>query len=114
MSFQVPTSVLPVEGAQVREQPGVGEKGNYISTLQVIQQSFPEEIRCGAYLGEEAEMAKVVDEVLKANKRYVAKFGDKGQLPLPPARRFAILTCMDARRADPGSLDEWTMNDPFK
>jgi carbonic anhydrase len=42
-------------------------------------------------------MAKVVDEVLKANKRYAAKFGDKGQLPLPPARRFAILTCMDAR-----------------
>src|SRR5262247_677147 len=42
-------------------------------------------------------MAKVVDEVLKAKKRYVAKFGDKGQLPLPPGRRFAILTCMDAR-----------------
>jgi hypothetical protein len=78
MSFQVPISVLPVEGAQLREQPGVGEKGNYISTLQVIQQNFPEEIRRGSYLGEEAEMAKVVDEVLKANKRYLAKFGDKG------------------------------------
>ena len=24
-------------------------------------------------------------------------FGDKGSLALPPARRFAILTCMDAR-----------------
>ena len=42
-------------------------------------------------------MAKVVDEVLKANQRYANSFGDKGQLPLPPARRFAILTCMDAR-----------------
>jgi carbonic anhydrase len=42
-------------------------------------------------------MAKLVDEVLKANKRYAASFGDKGKLPLPPARRFAILTCMDAR-----------------
>ena len=39
----------------------------------------------------------VLKEVLKANEQYVADFGDKGKLPLPPARRFAILTCMDAR-----------------
>lgn len=39
----------------------------------------------------------VLPEVLAANKQYVADFGDKGQLPLPPGRRFAILTCMDAR-----------------
>jgi carbonic anhydrase len=37
------------------------------------------------------------DEVLEANDRYAASFGDKGQLALPPARQFAILTCMDAR-----------------
>ena len=42
-------------------------------------------------------MSKVLDEVLAANARYVADFGGKGQLALPPARRFAILTCMDAR-----------------
>jgi carbonic anhydrase len=42
-------------------------------------------------------MSKVVDEVLTANQKYVATFGDKGKLPLPPARHFAILTCMDAR-----------------
>jgi carbonic anhydrase len=36
-------------------------------------------------------------EVLKANEEYAASFGDKGQLALPPARGFAILTCMDAR-----------------
>jgi carbonic anhydrase len=42
-------------------------------------------------------MTKVLDEVLKANGAYAAAFGDKGKLPLPPARRFAILTCMDAR-----------------
>jgi len=36
-------------------------------------------------------------EVAVANARYVAGFGDKGQLALPPARGFAILTCMDAR-----------------
>ena len=28
---------------------------------------------------------------------YVAEFGDKDDLPMPPGRRFAILTCMDAR-----------------
>jgi len=37
------------------------------------------------------------DEVLEANDRYAASFGDRGQLALPPARQFAILTCMDAR-----------------
>ncbi|MBX9962649.1 MAG: carbonic anhydrase [Burkholderiales bacterium] len=42
-------------------------------------------------------MSSVLDEVLKANERYAADFGDRGKLPLPPARRFAILTCMDAR-----------------
>ena len=42
-------------------------------------------------------MSKVVDEVLAANAKYVSAFGDKGKLPLPPARHFAILTCMDAR-----------------
>jgi carbonic anhydrase len=39
----------------------------------------------------------VLQEVLKANEAYAAAFGAKSQLALPPARRFAILTCMDAR-----------------
>ena len=39
----------------------------------------------------------VLDEVLAANDAYASDFGAKGQLALPPARRFAILTCMDAR-----------------
>ncbi len=42
-------------------------------------------------------MTQILDEVLSANKAYVADFGTKGELPLPPARGFAILTCMDAR-----------------
>jgi carbonic anhydrase len=37
------------------------------------------------------------DEVIEANKSYAASFGAKGDLALPPARHFAILTCMDAR-----------------
>jgi carbonic anhydrase len=39
----------------------------------------------------------VVDELIAANKEYAENFGAKGELALPPARRFAILTCMDAR-----------------
>lgn len=42
-------------------------------------------------------MSKIHDEVLAANKVYSADFGDKAKLPMPPGRRFAILTCMDAR-----------------
>jgi carbonic anhydrase len=37
------------------------------------------------------------DAVVSANKIYASNFGDKGKLALPPARHFAILTCMDAR-----------------
>ncbi len=41
-------------------------------------------------------MSKVLNEVLLANRGYVAGF-DKADLPMPPGRHFAILTCMDAR-----------------
>lgn len=42
-------------------------------------------------------MSTVVNEVLTANQRYASNFGNKGSLPMPPGRHFAILTCMDAR-----------------
>ena len=42
-------------------------------------------------------MSNVLQEVLAANQRYAAEFGDKSKLAMPPARHFAILTCMDAR-----------------
>ena len=38
----------------------------------------------------------VTDEVLKNNEAYARAF-DKGNLPLPPARKLAVLACMDAR-----------------
>ena len=38
----------------------------------------------------------VRDELLGANDRYAGAF-DKGELGAPPARRFAVVTCMDAR-----------------
>lgn len=42
-------------------------------------------------------MSKILDEVLAANAKYAASFGDRAKLTIPPARHFAILTCMDAR-----------------
>lgn len=39
----------------------------------------------------------ILEEVIAANQAYSKTFGDKSELALPPARRFAILTCMDAR-----------------
>jgi carbonic anhydrase len=39
----------------------------------------------------------VLQEVLNSNKAYADSFGEKANLALPPARQFAILTCMDAR-----------------
>src|SRR5271154_4991644 len=42
-------------------------------------------------------MSKVLNEVLAANEGYSASFGEKADLAMPPARRFAVLTCMDAR-----------------
>jgi len=41
--------------------------------------------------------SSVFREVLSANKEYSSNFGDKSKLTIPPARQFAILTCMDAR-----------------
>ena len=41
-------------------------------------------------------MSKTVSEVLAANNAYASEF-NKGDLPMPPGRHFAILTCMDAR-----------------
>ena len=41
-------------------------------------------------------MSQILDEVIDANRQYAETF-TKGDLAMPPARRFAILTCMDAR-----------------
>jgi carbonic anhydrase len=48
-------------------------------------------------------MSKILEEVLNANRSYAATFGEKAKLPTPPARQFAILTCMDAR-LDPANF----------
>jgi carbonic anhydrase len=38
----------------------------------------------------------VTDEIRSANDRYSQRFS-KGDLPMPPGRQFAVVTCMDAR-----------------
>ena len=42
-------------------------------------------------------MSQILEEVLQANESYVEAFGQLAKLEMPPARKFAILTCMDAR-----------------
>jgi carbonic anhydrase len=42
-------------------------------------------------------MSQILTEVLESNQKYASNFGEKAKLTLPPVRRFAILTCMDAR-----------------
>ncbi|HXN03289.1 MAG TPA: carbonic anhydrase [Candidatus Acidoferrum sp.] len=37
-----------------------------------------------------------IDEALQKNEAYARGF-DKGQLPLPPAKKLAVVACMDAR-----------------
>src|ERR1700733_4949016 len=51
----------------------------------------------GRVVGGPITMSQVLTEVLESNRKYAASFGDKGKLAMPPARAFAILTCMDAR-----------------
>ena len=41
-------------------------------------------------------MTELVDGLLRNNERYAEDF-DKGDLPIPPARKLAVVACMDAR-----------------
>jgi carbonic anhydrase len=45
----------------------------------------------------EHAMSNILSEVLDANAKYASTFGERSKLAMPPARRFAVLTCMDAR-----------------
>ena len=42
-------------------------------------------------------MSKILIEVLFLNKTYAKNFNHKQNLQAPPIKKFAILTCMDAR-----------------
>jgi carbonic anhydrase len=42
-------------------------------------------------------MSQILNDVLESNRKYAANFSEKTKLAMPPARGFAILTCMDAR-----------------
>ena len=57
----------------------------------ITQDLFETQMKGGAI------RSKIVKKALAANDRYAEDFGDKGNLPMLPGRRFAILTCMDAR-----------------
>ncbi len=42
-------------------------------------------------------MSENLSNILDANSKYADSFCEKADLAMPPARKFAILTCMDAR-----------------
>jgi carbonic anhydrase len=42
-------------------------------------------------------MSQTLYDVLTANREYARGFSDQAVLPITPGRKFAILTCMDAR-----------------
>ena len=42
-------------------------------------------------------MSDNINKILAANSQYAENFGEKADLGMPPSRRLAILTCMDAR-----------------
>jgi carbonic anhydrase len=44
----------------------------------------------------------VTDQLIDNNRQYAASF-DKGDLPMPPGRKLAVLACMDAR-LDPNKI----------
>ena len=45
----------------------------------------------------------VTDELLANNEAYVSAF-DKGDLPMPPGKKVAVVACMDARLSPFGAL----------
>jgi carbonic anhydrase len=55
-------------------------------------------------------MSSILEQVLHANAAYAEGFGWRADLPIPPARAFAILTCMDAR-LDPAKYAGLTEGD---
>ena len=42
-------------------------------------------------------MSDNIERIKLANNKYAKEFGKKSDLEIPPARRLAVLTCMDAR-----------------
>jgi|TARA_Y200000002_G_scaffold307217_1_gene263288 carbonic anhydrase len=42
-------------------------------------------------------MSKILKEVIFSNEKYAKNFNKKGDLQAAPIKKFAILTCMDAR-----------------
>jgi carbonic anhydrase len=68
--------------------------GQSVADVEEQAEAGKEEPESAPYAQQEKTL---IEEVMAANARYAERFGEKGNLALPPARRFAILTCMDAR-----------------
>lgn len=55
-------------------------------------------------------MSKNLYDVLTANREYARGFSKEAELPIAPARKFAVLTCMDAR-LDPAKFAGFSEGD---
>lgn len=55
-------------------------------------------------------MSELLNKILEANKQYSDNFGSKADLPIPPVKKIAILTCMDSR-LDPAKFAGLTEGD---
>jgi carbonic anhydrase len=55
-------------------------------------------------------MKTILKEILESNGQYVSEFGSNADLPAPPRKQLAILTCMDAR-LDPFGYAGLTVGD---
>ncbi len=55
-------------------------------------------------------MSATRDELINSNTRYAGNFGSKADLPAPPYKKIAILTCMDAR-LDPAGFGGLELGD---
>src|SRR3954470_972202 len=88
-------AVVPSGSTAVRLPPGDGRR----RTRSGVADDRPARHPHGRHFPTpmECTMSATLDQVLAANSAYAQSFGSKADLALPPARRFAILTCMDAR-----------------
>jgi carbonic anhydrase len=81
------------------------QNGVFTPSASPAREAKVQAYSCNTFL-----MSQIYSEVLAANQRYAAGFGARARLPMPPAKHFAILTCMDAR-LDPAKYAGLTEGD---
>jgi carbonic anhydrase len=85
---------VKAEDVRVVEKGGHGAQ---MSFVEEFESHFRSDLLPFAYCpGREGAGMSATDELVANNQAYAAEF-DKGDLPLPPGRKVAVVACMDAR-----------------